>query len=177
MNIIYLVLKQSFVLLLHKKYLFLSFFSCTLCITRMSEWKRKRGGKPKQPRKILHKPVAVDTAFLPWLPGLGPAFPRDSAGGREGRRTARGRGCSAVPESEGYCPCRTAAASSSPSDPSDCPGGKHKQRNISDVQRKRSESSCSLRANYTCVFSTFYTSNIDLTYKLAKYHSLGFLIN
>lgn len=159
------------------KYLFLRVFSRPSVFTRMSGGKRKRGGKPKQPRKILHKPVAVDTAFLPWLPGLGPAFPRDSAGGREGRRTARGRGCSAVPESEGYCPCRTAAASSSPSDPSGCPVRKHKQRNIKDMQRKRSGSSCSLRANDTCVFSTLHTSNIDSMYKLAKYHILGSLID
>jgi len=73
---------------------------------------RRAGGKPKQDRKVLCKPAAVDTAFLPWRRGLGPAFPQDSAGGREGRRTARGRGCSAASESEGYCPCRTTEVSS-----------------------------------------------------------------
>lgn len=95
----------------------------------MSKAKRRRAGKPKQHRKILHKPVAVDTAFLPWPPGLGPAFPRDSAGGQEGRTTARGRGCSAASESEGYCPCRTTEVSSWPLGPLGCPVVKHKQRN------------------------------------------------
>lgn len=75
----------------------------------------------KEQRKALHKPVAVDTAFLPWLRGLVPASPLGSAGGREGRTTAQGRGCSAAPGSEGYCPCHIAGVSSWPLDPLGCP--------------------------------------------------------
>lgn len=116
-------MKQSFTLLLEETNLSLNF---SLAPTALPQ--RWREGKPTQKSETLHKPAAADTAFLPWRPGLVPAFPRGSAGGREGRRTAQGRGCSAASESEGYCPCRTTEVSSSPLDPSDCPVSEHKQR-------------------------------------------------
>lgn len=115
-------MKQSSTLLLEETHLSLNF---SLAPTALPQCRRE--GKPKQQSETLHKPVAADTAFLPWWPGLVPAFPRGSAGGREGRRTARGRGCSAASESEGYCPCRTTEVSSSPLDPLDCPVSERKQ--------------------------------------------------